>query len=314
MFHRSKAVRGAALLAAFVVAQGLAAPARADVATLDEFRVTVGTNSLFTDSFNRNLTLDGSTPTTLYSGVNFPNGAPANYFVNGTVTESTAGGGQAQLNTANGLVRSQPDPFLPVIQIVAATLQTGTGVLTPGSNFTTTAVFDLSQPASPLGSYGVFLTNRQTGQGIEGNTLELRVRECTPGEGACGGLSGPVLQFMWLDFVNNDARLIAMTALTPAQMANAQIELLLSHDASNGDAVTASFAFGNGDVFGSFTTLGSTGGGTDVFTSSLQFVRAGFESFAPPLPEPSALALALAGLAALGASGRRASRFRRSGA
>ncbi len=304
MIHRSKGARWAALLATVAFAQSMPSPALADVAVLDQFSVTLGGNAIFTDSFGRNLTLDGSTPTSVYSGIDFPSGAPANYFVNGTVVESTARGGQALLDTANGLVRTQPDPFLPTIQITAATLLTGTGALTPGSNFTTSAVFDLTQPASALGTYGLYLTNRQTGPGLEGNTLELRVRNCVAGEGGCGSLSGTVLQLMWLDFANNDAQLLGATALTPAQLANAQIELLLSHDAAGGDAITAAFAFGNGDVFGSFTTLGTTGAGSDVFTSSLPFVRAGFEIFAP-VPEPSALALAAAGLLLLGSVGRR---------
>lgn len=298
MLRRSFAARLMPLVVAVAVGQGVATPAHADVVYLDQFSVSLASANLFVDSFDRNATLDGSPAGIVPSGVNFPNGTGANYYVNGTIPESAANGGRARLDTANGLVRAQPDPFLPAIQIVAATLMTGTGMLTPASTFAASAVFDLTAPASALGTYGIFLTNRQTGIGQEGNTVELRLRQCTPGAGGCAGHAGPMLQLMWLDFVHDAAALVDQVALSPADMANGQIELQLSHLAGS-DAITATYAFGNGGVFGGLASLGITGNDTDVFTADRQFVRAGFEAFAP-VPEPGTLSLlgvALAGLA-----------------
>jgi len=289
MSGRAIAAQVAHVVVAVVLGESVCTSALADVFYLNDFRVTLGTTTIFDDSFNQGLTLNGSPPAIVSSGVNFSNGDPANYFVTGTIPES---GGQAQLNTANGLVRTQPDPFLPVIQMTSATLQTGSVVLIPGAVFSSTAAFDLAVPSTLLGTYGMYLTNPT------GYTVELRLRECAPGLDACGSQSGPVLQFMWLDFVNNIGTKIADYALTSGDLAQGQIALQLSHDTANSNVITASYAFGGN----SFTQLGATSS-TNVFTGP-GFVRAGFEAYVP-VPEPGTLGLAALSLAVFGFARRR---------
>ena len=82
---------------------------------MDEFSVTRNGSPLFDDTFNQNTTLSGGTGSTVGSGVNFAGDCPATYFVHGTIPETTANSGQALLNTANGIVVTQPDPVFPVI-------------------------------------------------------------------------------------------------------------------------------------------------------------------------------------------------------
>lgn len=73
--------------------------------------------------------------------------------------------------------------------------------------------------------------------------------------------------------------------------------------AANSDVVDAYYAFGSSNTLATFTgpltLLGSTGSSTDVFTSSLQTVRPGFQAF-EPVPHPSSLLLMASGLLALG--------------
>lgn len=298
MSGRAIATRVAHTVIAVVLGGGICTSALADLFYLNEFVVDRNNATIFVDSFNRNALLNGSPPAVVPSGANFSNGTPANYFVTGTIPESTGNNGQAQLNTANGLVRTQPDPFLPVIQMTSATLQTGNAALVPGALFSSTAEFDLAAPSTLLGTYGIYLANPT------GYTVELRLRECAAGLDACGSWSGPVLQFMWLDFVSNSAIKIADVALTSGDLAHAQIALLLSHGSVNNDVITAAYAFGDSSGnFGSYKQLGATSSSMNVFSDS-GYVRAGFEAYAP-IPAPGTLGLAALGLTALGFGRRR---------
>ena len=269
--------------------------AAADVFNIDEFAVTNNGTQIFDDSFNRTLTLTGGSGTILSSGTNFENGfesnAAANYFVRGTITETTANNGQAQLNTADGEVITQPDPFIPVIQQVSANLETGSN-LTAAHTFSAVGLFDLAVPSTVLGTYDVALVSSTLT--VQGRELQMRVRETN---------TGPVLQFEWLDFADNLATTIDQVAITPAELAHPQLELALSLNTANSDVVTAYYAFGSGNTLASFNTsltaFGSTGGSTDVFTPTLDSVRAGFNAFTPVVPEPSTWSMIAVGGVAL---------------
>jgi len=287
--------------------------AKATSIHMDEFSVTLNGSPLFDDSFNQNTTLNGGTGSTVASGVNFAGGSPANYFVHGIIPESTTNNGQALLNTANGIVVTQPDPFFPVISNVNAVLETGTSAtaanaLTQTTSFAVTGLFDLSLPNVVGGTDALTLTNRYAVNNDMGNVLQIRLRDCAPGVGLCGALSGPVVQFVYLNFITNSNTLISEFALSSAQLADPQFmfEFL---KAANTNVIDACYAFGMGNTLLSFnaapTCFAATDSSTDVFTSSItggDTVRAGFETFDPvpvSVSEPPSLMLMAVGLFAL---------------
>ena len=258
----------------FIVA-GLATAAVPGSATatsiyMDEFSVTRNGSPLFDDTFNQNTTLSGGTGSTVGSGVNFAGDGPANYFVHGTIPETTANSGQALLNTANGIVVTQPDPFFPVISEVNAFLETGTtstaaNALTNPTAFTVTGLFDTSLPNVVGGSDALNLTNRYAVNNDMGNVLQIRLRDCAPGVGLCGALSGPVVQFVYLNFITNSDALISQFGLSPTDLAAPQFEFEFMK-AANTDVIGACYAFGSGNTLGSFMGTGSCFGSTDSST------------------------------------------------
>jgi hypothetical protein len=283
-------------------AMALAFPnaAAADVFNLDEFAVVNNGTQVFDDSFNRTLSLVGGSGTTLSSGTTFANGSPADYFVHGTINETTANNGQAVLDTANGELVTQPDPFIPRIRIDQAFLETDSN-LTPAHTFSTVGLFDLAVPTTVLGTYDVALTNGTPGS--PGRSLQMRVRETT---------TGPILQFAWLDSATDLFTAIDQVAITPAELADPQLELALSLNTAGSDVITAYFAFGTGNTLASFTgsltAFGSTGSSTDLFTPTKDFALAGFQGFTPVIPEPSTWAMLLLGFAGVGLVGYRRSK------
>jgi PEP-CTERM motif len=124
----------------------------------------------------------------------------------------------------------------------------------------------------------------------------MRVRETN---------TGPILQFAWLDEASPMFTTIDQVAITPAELANPQVELALSLNTAGSDVVTALVAFGSGNTLASFTgtltPFASTSSGTDLFTASKDFAVAGFQGFTPAaIPEPSTWAMMLVGFAGLG--------------
>ena len=254
-----------------------AAPGSATATSIhmDEFSVTLNGSPLFDDSFNQNTTLNGGTGSTVGSGSNFANDGPASYFVHGTIPESTPNNGQALLNTANGIVLTQPDPFFPIISNVNAFLETGTSAtaanaLTQPTSFTMTGLFDLSLPNVVGGSDALNLTNRCAVNNNMGNTLEIRLRDCAPGVGLCGALSGPVVQFVYLNFITNNDTLISEFGLSLTELGDPQF-LFEFMKAANTDIIDACYEFGMGNTLLQFnvapTCFASTDSSTDVFTA-----------------------------------------------
>jgi len=256
-----------------------------------------GIHEIFDDSFNRNLSLVGGSGTSLSSGTTFTDGSPANYFVHGTINETTANSGQAVLNTANGDLVIQPDPFIPKIKIDEAFLQMH---LPTTQTFSAIGLFDSSVPTTVLGTYDVALTNDSPGS--PGWSLQMRVRETS---------TGPILQFAYVDKVNDVFTAIDQVAITPAELADPQLELALSLNTAGSDIVTAYYAFGSGNTLASFTSsltaFGSTAASTNMFTVK-NFAVAGFQAFTPVVPEPSTWAMMLLGFTGLGFAGYRKAR------
>jgi hypothetical protein len=287
------------LLSAALVPEAYSLHAAATVVNIDEFAVVRNGTTLFDDSFDRNTTLNGGSGAILPSGTSFSDGIAANYGVRSSFAESTTNNGQAQLNAANGFLIAQPPPFLPLIEKVQGTLQTGTDpagshALTSANTFSTIGLFDLAVPSAVSGAaYQIYLTNSTAA--AQARCVLMGVRQTD---------TGPVLQLQWCDNVTSQITIISQVPLTPTELAEPQIELVLSHNSASSDVITGSYAFGSGNTLATFngtlTALGSTDSSTGLFTASLNFAQTGFQAL-DPVPEPSSLAILIVGLFGLAA-------------
>jgi hypothetical protein len=228
----------AALLSAALGAQAAySLEAAATAVNFNEFAVVRDGTTIFDDSFNRNATLNGGSGMIVPSGTNFSDGSAANYFVQGSIPVTTANNGQAEVNSANGILIAQPPPNIPLLQQVNLGLITGTNstlphALTPANTFSAIGLFDVAVPSVILGRYYFYLGNNTATPGRE---VRVQVRQTD---------SGPVLLFISLDFAHGLNSIINQVSLTPAELAEPQLELEISHDIANSDILTASYAFG----------------------------------------------------------------------
>jgi hypothetical protein len=303
-FWLQKGPLAAVIVLVVVLAQAYSLDAAATLVNFDEFAVVRDGTTIFDDSFDRNTTLNGGSGTPgVPSGTTFSDGTPATYFDQGSIPLTTPNNGQAQVNTANGVLIAQPPP-LNLIQQVNLGLQTGMNpagphTLTPANTFSAVGLFDLAVPSVLLGRYYFYLGNNTATPGRE---VRIQIRQTD---------TGPVLLFIWLNFAAGQNTIIDQVALTPAELADPQLELEFSHDSANSDVLTASYAFGSGNTLATFngtlTALGSTDSSTDIFTPTLNWAQPGFEAF-DPVPEPSSLAILAAGFFGLAAFAQRGNR------
>jgi hypothetical protein len=258
--------------------------ASADVVNMSDFGVTLNGGTVFDDTYAANQILAGGAGTVLPSGANFPDGSPGLYLVMGTVTET---GHHAVLNTAQGDPLVQSPPFFRNANANIVTLLTGPPgspfALTPSNAFATSGLFSVSVPSTPGGFYQINLSDRVASNFGLGDVISMTVVNCTPGDPQCGSNTGPYVQLVDANALTNT---IVTLAQAPLNTSNQQILLELSHPTAGSDTVVGSYAYVNGGVEGSITTLGSYNG----LFEGLDYTQAGFVQLAP-VPEPSTIML-----------------------
>src|SRR5215469_2687884 len=203
--------------------------AAAIVVNVDQWAVVRNGVTILDDSFDRNMPLNGGSGASVSSGTIFSDGTPANYFVQGLLPLTTANNGQAQFNSANGILTGQP----PVHQMNAS-IQTGTSpagqhTLTSATSFSGIILFDLAVPSVVSQQYQFYLTNNTATPGLE---VRMPIVQTS---------AGLVLRYVWLDFRTNPnpRTVINEVPLTQADLAEPQLKLEFDKPA-NSDVITAS--------------------------------------------------------------------------
>ncbi len=281
------------LLARIIVALFIMTQASAALAynfTIDNFDIVKNGSTLFNDPFS-----DGNPPP---SAPNFTSGAAATYTVTGTPGPES--GGKLQLNSSGGALTSNiaENGFnLTVGARLNTSITGGATGLNSNSTFAVTGLFDLIIPGPSLlpnatgDRYSIRLND--AANNIEGNDIVLlQVVRLSNGLLA--------IQFRDLNDLANSNNLIASL---PLDTNHDQIALRLSHLSSSNNAITGSFAYVDGGVFGAFTTFAPT---IDIFDGET-FTRANFQAQST-VPEPSSLLLFGSGLMGLAGFCRKRSR------
>lgn len=265
-------------------------PSAATVFSLDRFVVARNGAIIFDDEFDA-----GGPPP---SAPNFlSNGNPASYAIAGGATMGPEVGGKLLLNPSQNGVLIPGILGNPTNLVQKATLQTNINPASPnglkqGNAIAIAAVYDLIAPSVYREAYGIRFEDFGGASG--GNdTLELAVRRMQDNSLA--------VSFRELDFVSDVITNIADYFLTPQDMLNQQIALILQTVGTSSE-VQAGFAFGNGGVFGPLAFLSGTG---TIFTDE-NYTRGVIITRAPPLPLPATPWLLFVGLAALAGLRRRA--------
>lgn len=237
-------------------------PAEAYLYRIDNFSVTGFDTAGAPVAFNDPFSGGGAPP----SG---PNG-PVTYFTAGVNPLGTEAGGKLILDGSG----AQPSAFFD-FKFENATLATG---LSSGSPISVRGIFDLIAPTIPTEGYSVRISD-QFGASPGNDDARLGVFRALDGD----------VSVLLLE-VNQAAGTFFVRAshdLTPAELANAQIELAL--DVSPTGVVTGLYGFG-----GSLTAFAAT---IQIYEGET-FTRAAF-LVTTPIPAPGTLWLAALGLYAL---------------
>ena len=293
MTYRRLLTYGFSLAAMF--APGVLTAASADVAYIDEFKVTLGPTTspivTFDDTFSLNQTLAGGAPpgTPLPSGVNFSDGTtPGRYIVIGTLKET---GNKGVLDTAQGALALGPGKN--AIKLNSADLLTGAPTspysLTQNSTFTTTGLFDLTKPSAPEGFYQLELSTRVASNHGMGDVISVQVKNCAPGVPGCMGVTSPGY-FVQLQDANFATGISHTIDQQPLDTNNQKILLELTKPDPSSNTVDASYEYFNNGTGSGPMSLGSYSGLFGSGPGQLGYAQAGFTQLAP-LPEPSSLAL-----------------------
>jgi hypothetical protein len=297
-----------ALVPTALFALGFLKSASADVVDLHNFDVTLNGNTVFTDNFSTG-TLAGGSGAVLPAGPTYSDGSTALYQVIGTLQQTgTPPASKAVLDSAQGALLTQNSPgFFPEIKLNAVTLLTGApgaGLspfpLAQTSSFTTSALFDVTAPATPGGFYQVDLSDRAPSNNFLGDVLSMTVDHCDPAFEACA--PGTNID---LNAANAFAGTTQNFGSVPLDTNNQQILLELTKPDPASDTVVGFYEYFNNGIGSGLHELGTYSG---LFTGpgTLNYTEAGFVQLAPvPTPEPSSLALLASGAFGLACLRRR---------